>query len=310
MNVWHGLEAFPPGMPECTVAIGRFDGVHIGHQALISAAVRDAHSYGRPCVVFTFDRHPAELFAPERAPEYLTSLYRKVALIRALGPDHILIACFDERFRDLSPEAFLHFVVSGMLRAKAVFVGEDFHFGFEHAGDVAYLRSAEERFGYRTEIVPAVLSVDGQKASSSRIRQLLYDGELGKTEEMLGHPYVLDGSVVPGEKLGRKLGYPTANLEVSARQLVPKDGIYAAWADCEGDRHAAACSIGIRPTVGGTARTIEAYLLDFSGDLYGKPISLEFVKRLRNEEKFQSLDALVEQIARDVEEVRRVTYPS
>lgn len=305
MKVWQGLEAYPTDIPESTIAIGRFDGVHVGHQALISAAVEDARAHGRPSVVFTFDRHPAELFAPHRAPEYLTPLDQKIALIEGLGADHILIACFDDRFRDLSPEAFLHFVVSGMLQARAVFVGEDFRFGFEHAGDVNTLREAEQRFSYKTRIVPPVM-VHGEKAASSRIRQLLYDGDIRQATELLGHGFVLEGTVERGAQLGRKLGYPTANLRVTHRQVVPKDGIYAVWVEAGKERLAGACSIGVRPTVGGTDRTVETYLLEYEGDLYDRTIRLEFVERLRDELKFESLDALVEQIGRDVAEVSQL----
>jgi riboflavin kinase / FMN adenylyltransferase len=303
MKVWHGLESYPPSVPECAVCIGRFDGVHVGHKALICGAVDEARKHGWPSVVFTFDRHPAELFAPDRAPEYLTTLDQKVELIRALGPDHLLIAHFDERFRDLSPEAFLHFVVSGMLRARAVFVGEDFRFGYQHAGDVDYLRDGSSRFHFDTRVIPAV-QVGGEKAASRRIRELLHEGSLETANRMLGHPYRIAGTVARGAQLGRKLGYPTANLQLAARQAVPKDGIYAVRAVIEGRKLPGACSIGLRPTVGGTDRTIETYLIDFEGDLYGQAMEVEFVKWLRDEEKFDSLETLVEQIAEDVEQAK------
>jgi riboflavin kinase/FMN adenylyltransferase len=305
MRTWHGLETVIAPFPASTVAIGRFDGVHLGHQALISRAVHDAHNHGRPAVVFTFDRHPAELIAPDRAPGYLSTPEQRAELIASLGADHLVVAHFDERFRELSPEAFMHFVLSGILGARSVFVGADFHFGHDQSGNIDSLRAAEERLVFQTTVLEPIL-VHGEKAASSQIRDLLRDGELRAALEMLGHGYTLTGIVVEGQKLGRTLGYPTANLQLEITQVVPKDGIYAGWVTYEGRRFKGACSIGVRPTVGGTERTIETYILDFSGDLYGKRLDIELVVRLRDELKFDSLEALVDQIALDVEEVRRL----
>jgi riboflavin kinase/FMN adenylyltransferase len=305
MRTWQGLETVTTPFPTSTVAIGRFDGVHRGHQALISRAVEDAHTHGRPAVVFTFDRHPAELIAPDRAPGYLSTPEQRAELIASLGADHLVVAHFDERFRELSPEAFMHFVLSGILGAKSVFVGADFRFGHDQSGDVNSLREAEERLGFKTTVLEPIL-VNGKKAASSDIRDLLRDGELQAALEMLGHAYTLTGRVVEGQKLGRTLGYPTANLQLEINQVVPEDGIYAVWVHYTGQRYKGACSIGMRPTVGGTERTIETFILDFNADLYGRRLDIEFMSRLRDELKFDSLEALVEQIALDVEEVRVV----
>ncbi len=305
MNVWCGLDSIYPPLGTCMVAIGVFDGLHVGHQALISAAVRDAREQGRHAAVFTFDRHPAELLAPEHVPGYLTTPEQRARIFSGLGVDDLVIARFDERLRDLSPEAFLRFVVKGVLGAEAVYVGSDFHFGRGQEGDTEYLREAQERLGIRATVLEPVL-VDGEKASSSRVRSLLREGDLSTALAVLGHAYALVGTVVEGQKLGRRLGFPTANIRLEMAQVVPADGIYAVWVDVEGSRYRGACSIGVRPTVGGTERTLEVYLLDFDGDLYGRHLSVEFVERLRDELKFDSLEALVEQMGRDVEQARDV----
>jgi riboflavin kinase/FMN adenylyltransferase len=305
MKTYFGLEAVCPPIARSSVAIGRFDGMHLGHQSLIRTMVEDARAHGREAVVFTFDRHPAELLAPDKVPGYLQTLEQRAAVIEGLGVDTLVVAVFNERFRSLSPEAFLHFVVSGQVGAEAVFVGEDFRFGRSAEGAIDLLRSAEERYGYRTHVHPAVL-VDGEKAASTRVRELLRDGEVEKAARMLGRPYALSGTVERGQQLGRTLGYPTANLRLTVAQVAPAHGIYAVWTQAAGARRMGACSIGVRPTVGGTSRTIETYLLDFSGDLYDQPMEVEFVARLRDEEKFDGLEALVAQMDRDVAGARRI----
>jgi riboflavin kinase / FMN adenylyltransferase len=305
MRVWQGLESLKTPIEAASVAVGTFDGVHLGHQALMRAACEDAHSHGRQAVVFTFDRHPAEVIAPDKVPGYLSLPDQRIDLIRELGVDDLVIACFDARFREISPEGFLHFVLVGCIGAQAVFVGEDFRFGRNQEGDIDLLREAQGRLRYTLHVLPPVM-VGGEKVSSTAIRSYLREGHIGKAKAMLGRPYTLRGVVVEGEKLGRKLGYPTANIEMVREQVVPADGIYAVWVDWKGMRYNGACSIGMRPTVGGTRRTIETYILDFSGDLYGRTIDLTFVEWLRDELKFDSLSALVEQIGRDVELARDI----
>ncbi len=302
MQVWQDLESITKPFEKATVAIGVFDGLHLGHQELVRQAVADARSHGRQSVVFTFDRHPAELIAPERAPGYLTTPPQRSEILAGLGIDHLAIARFDDRFRSLSPESFLRFVAKGVLGAQAVFVGNDFRFGCNQSGDVGYLREAQDRLGFQLFVLVPVV-VGGERASSSRVRELLRVGDIPGAEAILGHPFVLSGVVVAGEKLGRKLGWPTANLQLELPLVIPADGIYAGWVYVHGQRYKGACSIGIRPTVGGKERSIEAYLIGYSGDLYGEPIDLQPVKRLRDEIKFDSLEALTEQIARDVADV-------
>jgi riboflavin kinase/FMN adenylyltransferase len=305
MHIWHGLESINEQFSACTLAIGMFDGIHVGHQTLISAAVADAKEHGRAAAVLTFDRHPMELIAPDRTPGYLSTLPQRELLFEELGVDHLVIARFDERFRELSPEGFLRFVVKAVLGADAAFVGFDFRFGCDHAGDVAYLKDSQNRLDLEVNVLDPVL-VDGEKASSSRIRALLTEGKLDNALIILGHPFILRGMVVEGQKLGRKLGFPTANIDLERAQVIPKDGIYATRVEVGGKRLMGACSIGLRPTVDGKERTIEVYLLDFDGNLYGKMLDLDFVARLRDEAKFGSLEDLVEQIGKDVEDARDI----
>jgi len=286
-----------------SVAIGVFDGIHLGHQALIKAAVADARAHNRESLVFTFDRHPAEVTEPTRVPGYITTPEQRLAIFNELEIDHLVIAHFDEQFRELSPESFLHFVMSGVLGARAVFVGQDFRFGRFHSGNVEYLREAATRYGYTLNVLDPVM-VDGVKASSSHVRELIRAGQVKDATDALGRPFTLVGTVVEGKKLGRTLGFPTANLQPIIRQVLPADGIYATCVMVDGVWHLGALSVGLRPTVNGKHRTVEVYILDFDADIYGHALDVEFISRLREERKFESLDLLVEQMHLDVAEVR------
>ncbi|MCW3096639.1 MAG: adenylyltransferase/riboflavin kinase [Chthonomonadaceae bacterium] len=300
MNVFEGLETLPQPYIASSLAIGTFDGVHIGHQAIIRTAVEDAHAHGRPAIVLTFDRHPSELLAPDRVPGLLTTPNQRNAYISALGADSLVILRFDQALSQLPPNAFLQSIVKDQLGAQAIVVGVDFCFGKGRAGDVAYLTAAQAEFGFTLHALQPVM-VGDLPASSTRIRERLRAGDIAGAETLLNHPFLLAGTVVGGQKLGRTLGYPTANLQLATRQVVPADGIYAVQAILDdGQVVGGACSIGNRPTIEGAGRAIETYLLDFSADIYGRGMELRFVKRLREELKFDSLDALKVQMALDV----------
>lgn len=306
MNVFEGLETLPTPFAESTVAIGTFDGVHIGHQAIIRTAVQDAQAYGRPALVFTFDRHPQELVAPQHAPDYLTTPAQRNRLIAMLNPDALVVARFDAALMELSPEAFVQDILKARLGAKAIVVGDNFGFGKKRAGNVAFLERTQIRYDFTLHALKPIL-VGDTPASSTRVRTCLHEGNIAEAEAVLGHPFWLAGTVVTGQKLGRQLGYPTANLALTYRQVVPADGIYAVRATLEDGRTlGGACSIGNRPTIEGAGRSIETYLLDFEDDIYGRMMEIQFVKRLRAEEKFDSLDALVVQMKRDVAQAREV----
>ena len=271
------------------VAVGMFDGVHLGHREVI----RDSDS------VLTFDPHPVSVVAPAHAPRLLTDLERKAELISALGVDELIVIPFDDAFAARSAQGFIDDVLVDALRATQVSVGENFRFGHKAQGDEALLR-ADGRF--KTRVAPLV-EVDGEIVSSSHVRGLVLAGEVDVAARFLGAPFQLRGEVVHGDERGRTLGFPTANIVPDEQLVCPGHGIYA----CLADDRPAAVSIGVRPTfVTGRGELVEAYLIDFEGDLYGEVLRLDFLARLRGERRFGTADALVEQMRRDVDEARSI----
>jgi riboflavin kinase/FMN adenylyltransferase len=271
------------------VAVGTFDGVHLGHREVISGC--DS--------VLTFDPHPATVVAPAHVPRLLTDLPRKAQLIERLGVAELIVIPFDAEFASRSADAFVEQVLIGALGAVHVSVGENFRFGHRAQGDPALL-AADARFS--TTVHP-LLEIDGEIVSSSHIRGLVAAGEVEHAARFLGSPFQMRGEVVPGDKRGRELGFPTANLIPDERLACPGHGVYA----CRAGEHLAAVSIGVRPTFQtGRAELIEAYLLDFDGDLYGSTLQLTFLQRLRGERRFETADALVEQMHRDVQRTREI----
>jgi riboflavin kinase / FMN adenylyltransferase len=276
------------------VAVGTFDGVHLGHREVIHGAD----------TVVTFDPHPAAVVAPGGAPRLLTTLERKAELIAELGVEEFVVIPFDQDFAARSARSFVDDVLVGTLRAEHVSVGENFRFGHKAAGDQALLR-ADECFETR---VVALLEVDGEVVSSSHIRGLVLGGAVEYADKLLGAPFTVAGEVVEGDKRGRTLGFPTANLVPQDGYVVPGHGVYACRAQtAEGGVHVAATNVGVRPMfVTGRGELIEAFLVDFDGDLYGSRLRVEFLKRLRGEKRFASVEALIEQMGRDVEETRAI----
>ena len=306
MKLYNGLQTIPQPLSRSTVAIGSFDGVHLGHQALIQKAVEDADRNGRDTVVFTFDRHPAELLRPENAPELITTSAQRIALIQEMGVDIMVIAAFDMELANTDRDTFLSKILKGLLGAEAIVEGNDFCFGKNRAGDVNYLRSMESGYNFELHALDPVM-VEGAPASSSRIRGLIRTAQFKEAEMVLGHGYFLEGVVVHGQHLGRVLGFPTINLELFERQVVPKDGIYAVLVTLQDGRIVqGACSIGNRPTVESAGRSVETNLLEFNEDLYGQKVSIRFISFLRSEIKFNNLDDLVDQMKIDVKNVREV----
>ena len=276
------------------VAVGTFDGVHLGHREVIRGAD----------TVLTFDPHPTTVIRPGAAPRLLTDPARKAQLIGSLGVDELVVIGFDADFAARSAQEFVDDVLVGALAATHVSVGENFRFGHRARGDAALLE-ADERFETR---VVQLLEIDGEVVSSSHIRGLVLGGAIEYAGQLLGDPFTLTGEVVHGDERGRELGYPTANLVPNPAYVTPAHGVYAARATTSaGETVPAAVSIGVRPTfVTGRGELIEAFLLDFSGDLYGSRLELAFLKRLRGEKRFASVDALIAQMALDVEDARRV----
>ena len=292
------------------VAIGNFDGVHLGHAALLAEVRARAARLGAQSAVLTFTPHPARLFAPDRAPPLIMSLERRLELIAAVGIDVAIVEPFTRDFASIEAAGFVSDVLARDLGARAVVVGYDFSFGRGRAGTTELLRQLGAAAGMEVAVI-APVSVAGIPCSSTRIRELVSVGEMGSATRLLGRPFELEGVVTRGAGRGRGLGFPTANV-VTEGELRPKLGIYAARARVldgpdAGATRVAALSIGTNPTfVAGYAVTVEAYLLDFEGDLYGRRLRLEVSERLRDERRFESIDALVAQIREDVARVRRV----
>jgi riboflavin kinase/FMN adenylyltransferase len=276
------------------VAVGTFDGVHLGHREVIRGAD----------TVLTFEPHPAAIVSPAGAPRLLTPLERKAELIGELGVQELVVVPFDEDFAARSAESFIDDVLVGGLRAEHVSVGENFRFGNKAKGDTERLLS-DDRF--QTRVVP-LLEVDGEVVSSSHIRGLVLGGALEYADKLLGAPFTFSGEVTKGDQRGRTLGFPTANLLPRDGFVVPGHGVYACRAQtADGVVHVAATNVGVRPMfVTGRGELIEAFLVDFDGDLYGTELRVEFLKRLRGEKRFESVEALIEQMGRDVEEARAI----
>jgi riboflavin kinase/FMN adenylyltransferase len=307
MQRWRGLDAAPPGWGRSVVTIGVFDGVHRGHQAIIGEAVRRARAAGVPSVVLTFDPHPSEVVRPGSHPTVLTSPRYKAELVERLGADVLCVLEFTPEFSRMSPAEFAHLVLVEHLHATGVVVGENFRFGHKAAGDVAELGRIGERFGFAATGVPLVRDGD-TTISSTYVRACVDAGDVAAAARALGREHRVEGLVVRGDARGRTLGYPTANLRTAPHTAVPADGVYAAWLARAGERLPAAVSIGTNPTFEGRERRVEAYVLDFDGDLYGDDVALDFVASLRTADtmRFESVEALVAQIGRDVDNVREL----
>lgn len=288
------------------VTIGAYDGVHLGHRAVIDEMRRLASERGCETAVVTFDRHPATVVRPDSAPKLLTDLDQKIELLATTGVDYTLVIHFDRERSQESAEDFVHEVLAGCLNARAVVVGHDFHFGRGRAGNVSLLAAMGGELGF--DVLGLRLTEgDGEAISSTRIRALIASGDVAAAAALLGRPHQVRGTVHAGDKRGRELGFPTANVHVAADILLPGDGIYAGWyLRPDGTRHATAISLGRRPTFYDDQKEslLEAFLLDFEGDLYGETARVEFVTHLRDELRFDSVDALVAQMQSDVAEAR------
>jgi riboflavin kinase / FMN adenylyltransferase len=301
MQVHFGLDSFQAEWPACVACIGTFDGVHLGHQAVIGEAVSQAKPLELPCVLITFDRHPAALLHPESCPLAVAPLNVNLREFEKLGVAVAVILAFDRPLSETSADTFLREILKERLFAQKLVVGHDFAFGKDRQGTPEWLSSRI----YTVVVPPFVL--EGKRVSSSVIRTAISEGRVEEVATLLGRPFEITGVVVAGQKLGRTLGYPTANLARSTKTALPENGIYAGKCDTPFGSFPAAISIGIRPAVGGGKRTVEAYLLNYPGhSLYGCSISIAFERRLREERDFPSIDALKAQIGLDVEEVRSV----
>ncbi len=308
MRTIYPLQDSPETLQDTVVAIGVFDGVHRGHQEILKQTVREARSQGLMPVALTFDIHPTELFAPRQSPPYIASLPQRVELMEEYGGgiEAVAVVRFDRDFAGLSPEAFVTEVLEGALGARHVLVGADFCYGTRRSGSVTTLLRDGARSGFAVTVVPPIL-IGGARVSSTQIRGLVAGGDLPAALGLLGHPFVVQGIVGHGKRLGRTLGYPTANLiPTQPGQLLPGDGVYAACARLADERTVrAAVSVGTNPTTDSDGgRKVEAFLMDgFAGDVYDQPLSLDFREKVRDERKFDGLDTLIAQMGRDVAQI-------
>jgi riboflavin kinase / FMN adenylyltransferase len=299
-------EAMPPATCRGgAVAVGNFDGVHRGHQALLAELGAQARRAGGPAVVLTFDPHPLKLLRPEQFMPVLTTPADRAELLRQYGADHVLILKTTPGLLQLTAEQFFEEVVRRRLGARAVVEGANFAFGHNRAGTVETLTALCRRAGLALAVVPPFVQ-DGVAVSSSRVRDALLRGAVREAAGLLGRPYRLGGTVGVGRRRGASLGFPTANLE-RVETLIPADGVYAVRAHYQGAAWPAAANVGPNPTFGEQARKVEVHLIGFQGDLYGQPLAVDFMERLRDTRPFRGADELVAQLRQDVEQARRIT---
>ncbi len=302
MRITHGFRSL--GTPHA-VTIGNFDGLHLGHKAMLARLQDVAQARGLPSCVLSFEPHPREFFAPDQAPARLSSLREKAECLRRLGVDRLHVFRFDRAFSALTAEAFIEQVLGHTLQARYVLVGDDFRYGARRSGDFALLKQAGESLGFDAEFLPTV-EVAGERASSTLVRQALAAGELEHAARLLGQPYSISGRVVHGDKLGRDIGFPTANIQLKHNRP-PLMGIFAVeLCGLNGAPLPGVASLGRRPTVKGAnaVPVLEVHLFDFDADIYGRRVRVDFLHKLRDEEKYPDLDSLVAQIRRDVDNAK------
>ncbi|UOE44656.1 bifunctional riboflavin kinase/FAD synthetase [Agromyces larvae] len=307
MRSFKGLDAVPAGFGPSAVTIGKFDGVHLGHRAVIDRLRGIADERSLTTAVVTFDRNPLALLAPERCPAPLVSVRQKLNLLATTGVDATVLLPFDRQLAAVPAEEFVRRVLVDALGARAVLVGSDFRYGARGAGDVALLQRLGEGLGFDVVVVDDVMPDDEHRVSSTWVRELLAAGDVRRATELLGHTPTVSGIVVHGAARGRELGYPTANLSPESEGLIPADGVYAGWLTDAGTRYPAAISVGDNPTFEGVPKKqVEAYVLDRDLDLYDHLVDVEFVERLRGMVAFESIEGLIDTIRDDVDRAREL----
>ncbi|MEU6537491.1 bifunctional riboflavin kinase/FAD synthetase [Streptomyces sp. NPDC047000] len=310
MQRWRGLEDIPQDWGRSVVTIGSFDGVHRGHQVIISHAVDRARELGVPSVVVTFDPHPSEVVRPGSHPPLLAPHHRRAELMADLGVDAQLILPFTPEFSKLSPGDFVAKVLVDKLHAKAVVEGPNFRFGHKAAGNAAFLTEQGRTYDFEVEVVDLYLSGvagGGEPFSSTLVRRLVAEGDVEGAREILGRPHRVEGLVVHGARRGRELGFPTANVETLPHTAIPADGVYAGYLHVSGEAMPAAISVGTNPQFDGTERTVEAYAIDRVGlELYELHVAVDFLAFVRGQARFESLEGLMEQMGRDVKRCREL----
>jgi riboflavin kinase/FMN adenylyltransferase len=304
MKIIRAANELGNGSRKVCLAIGVFDGVHLGHQQILRQTIADARQHDAVAVVLTFDRHPNSVVAPERVPQLIYSLPQKLRAIESIDAEALLLIPFDKKFSEQTGEEFIRSLTRDFGKVHSVCVGANFVFGHKRSGDVALLKKLGGEMNFAVHGLAAV-SLDGQVVSSTRIREAIRAGNLDAASQMLGRAYAISGRVIEGDRVGRQLGFPTANLD-AAGLVLPPNGVYTGFANLGEKTFRVALNIGLRPTVasGKPELRVEAHLVDFSGDLYGAELEVEIGEKLRDERKFGSLAELREQIARDVATAR------
>lgn len=294
----------PAGLPESSVTIGKFDGIHLGHQQLIAETIESAEEHSLIPVVVTFDRHPHSILSPGTEPQALIGPMQKAELLGEAGIELVLNLPFDEYLSKLTPEQFVKTVLVDALKARIVTIGEGFRFGVDQQGDVETLRNLGVQLGFMVKVIPNYL-VDGEVVSTSKIRSLLLEGNVVAAAKLLGRLHTTRGVIEHGLKIGRQIGFPTANMSRSAEGFLPLDAVYAGWLYADGERYMTALSVGINETFEAVPRLVEAHVIDQQGlDLYDKVITLEYVDFIRHAAKFDGVESLVAEINRDLDKIR------
>ncbi|MDO9394939.1 MAG: bifunctional riboflavin kinase/FAD synthetase [Herbiconiux sp.] len=306
MNTYSTLDQVPAGIGPSAVTIGKFDGVHAGHRAVIAELLSVSAERGLTSVVVTFDRHPLAQLDPAARPDALVSTTQRLELLASTGVDTVLLLRFDEALSSMTPRVFVERVLHDVLHTAVVMVGDDFRFGAKGSGDIHTLRELGAEFGFTVDLIPEVTPGDERKVSSTWIRELLAEGDVTGASRLLGRTPSVRGMVVHGAARGRELGYPTANLSEACEGLIPADGVYAGWlTDDDGRRYPAAISVGSNPTFEGVPpKQVEAYVLDEDIDLYDHVVDVDFVERIRGMVRFTGIDPLIAQMDDDVAKVR------
>ena len=304
MEVFRDIEDFRRPELKTVVTMGNFDGIHLGHQVLVGNAVAEAKQWRTKSVVFTFEPHPLKLLAPERAPRMIVNHQDKMDMLQALGVDAVIVQTFGHRFASIQAEDFVRRYLLERLNLSKIWLGKDLKFGRARQGDAEDLIRWGTELGFGVGIVEPIL-VQGKRISSSRIRQLIEQGRVDEVQPMLGRYHFISGRVVSGHRRGRNMGFPTANL-ASVTELLPGDGIYATILELQNHCWLSVSSVGRNPTFGEGSRTVEAFILDFAGDIYGEAVKLSFVQRIREERMFAQIEDLVTQMREDVQAARAI----
>lgn len=305
MQIIRDLREITPELHGCIMTIGNFDGVHSAHQTIIRKVVAEAKDKNRKSVVMTFEPHPQQVLRPDRIPFYLIStLEEKMEALASLEVDAAVVISFDLQFAATTAETFVRDVICGKLRPQKVLIGHDYTFGKGKQGKPEYLREMGKVCDFEVEVFDAVL-IGEDIVSSTRIRNAVLEGRMEDAALLLGRPYTLAGTVVKGFRRGGDIGFPTANLQPD-KELIPPEGVYAVWVELDGEKHRGVTNIGFNPTFANENLSVEIHLLDFRGDLYGKKMKVLFVRKLRDERKFQSIEGLVAQIKADIDRAREI----